>query len=102
MSFSLIAGTLTPTPGRLIPLLLLTGRRRHLGDHVSVGDLYCAQGYPAVVDQDQVSRSDISGKAFVGRGATLDRALDVLDGDRELSADVQLLLAVGKPTEPDL
>ena len=103
VSFSLIAGTLTPTPGRLIPLLLLTGLADdHFSDHVGQGDLGCAQSYPTVVDQDHVSGPDILGQSLVRRRTPLDRALDVVDGDREHSADVQLFLAVGEPAEPDL
>jgi hypothetical protein len=38
----------------------------------------------------------------VRRRTALDRPLDVLDCDGERRADVQLLLAIGKTTEPDL
>ena len=57
VSFSLIAGTLTATPGRLMPLLLLTGppTTTLVITSVSVTSV-ASQRDPAVVDQDQVAR----------------------------------------------
>ncbi len=103
VSFSLIAGTLTRDAWKVDPFVVADRPADdHFGDHVGVGDLACPQGYPAIVDQDQVAGPDIARQALVRRGATFDRALDVLDGDRERVADVQFFLAVGEPAEPDL
>ena len=61
-SFSHSAGTLTATPGRLMPLLLETGPPTITsGDDLAVVDVDRAQGDLAVVDQQGVARLDVLG-----------------------------------------
>ena len=77
MSFSLMAGTLTATPGRLMPLLLLTSPPTTTRVTTSVlGHLGRLQQQPAVVDQDRVAGLDVAGQTLVGRRAAFDRAGD--------------------------
>ena len=102
-SFSLSAGTLTATPGRLMPLLLETGPPTTTSvDHLDVVDVDRAQGDLAVVDQQGVARVDVLGQALEGRGADLLGARNVLGGDRERVTDRQEVRTVDEAAQADL
>ena len=94
----------TATPGRLMPLLLLTVPADHdLGVHVGAVDLGDPQPDLAVVDQDRVAGVDVAGQAVVRRAA--DRArrpatsrVVIVNAWPSLERD----RAVGERAEPDL
>ena len=71
-SFSDSAGTLTATPGRLMPLWSLTGAPDDdLGVDVVAVDLDDPQPDLAVVDEDLVAGGHVTGQAVVRRPAIL-------------------------------
>ena len=84
MSFSDSAGTETATPGRLMPLWLLTlpptsTSVMHVGAVLDLGD---PQPDLAVVDEDRVADLHVAGEPLVRRPADLGVAVDVAGGDR--------------------
>src|SRR5699024_6284357 len=74
----------------------------HFGDHVGLGDFHGPQPDLAVVDQQGVADSHITGQALECGGAALPGAFDLFGGDGEAVADGQLVGPVGEAAEPDL
>ena len=102
-SFSDRAGTLTATPGRLMPLLLeTTPPSMHRGDDVGGGHLDRLQGHLAVVDQQHVARADVTGQPLVRRADPVLVAEDVVHGHDEPGAVLEPDRAVGEPAGADL
>ena len=103
MSFSLIAGTLTMTPGRLMPLLLLTGPRSRPVHVTSVAVTSVARSRmrPSSI---RISSPALTspGQALVRRRAAVLVAEDVVGRDRERRRRPRAAPAVGEPAEPDL
>ena len=103
MSFSDSAGTETATPGRLMPLWLLTLPPTSTSVlHVLAVDLGHPQPDLAVVDEDRVAGVDVAGQPGVRRAAILVVAGHVAGGDRPLLAAPQRDRAVGEGRQPDL
>ncbi len=102
-SLSDSAGTLTATPGRLMPLLLDTspGTTR-LGQHVGVGDLDGPQHDLAVVDEQRVARADVTRQAGIRRADDGLVALDVARRDGEALPDAQRDGSLGEAAGADL
>ena len=104
VSFSLIAGTLTATPGRLIPLLLLTGPPTTTSViDVGAGDLGRSQGDATVVDQDHVAGSDVSRTTpctSVEHRSTVPSMFSTVIAN--VAPTCSFSLAVGKTAQPDL
>src|SRR5699024_3095152 len=67
-----------------------------------VGDLGDAHGDLAVVDEQHVTRAAVPRQALEGGGDALAGALDVLGGDGEGLADLELVRTVGEPAQADL
>src|SRR5699024_6768913 len=89
---------------RQVDALVVRDRSGHLddGDHVGVGDLGDAHGDLAVVDEQHVTRAAVPRQALEGGGDALAGALDVLGGDGEGLADLELVRTVGEPAQADL
>ena len=103
MSFSDMAGTLTATPGRLMPLLsLIRPPVTTCGVHLGVVDLGHPQADLAVVDQDLVAVADVAGQPGVRRGGDLVVAVDLARGDRERLPGLDPGRALLEAAQPDL
>ena len=84
MSFSDSAGTETATPGRLIPLWLLTLPPTSTSVRTSVSSTTLTQPDLAVVDEDRVTGMHVAGQPLVRRAGDADVAGDVAGRDRPL------------------
>ncbi len=104
MSFSDSAGTDTATPGRLMPLWLLTFPPTSTSHTTSVPSLTSVDPKLdlAVVDEDRVARLDVTGEPLVRRPADLAVAVDLTGGDRPDHAPRQLHRPAGEALQPDL
>ena len=104
MSFSDIAGTDTATPGRLMPLWLLTLPPTSTSVTTSVPSLTSvtrSRTLPSSMSSGSPT-VDVAGETLVGRPADLGVAVDLAGGDRPPLPARELDGAVGEGLQPDL
>ncbi len=102
-SFSVRAGVLTLTPGRLMPLWLeILPPTMVLVRHPVVGHADDLGLDVAVVDEDAVADPHVVGQALIGGRPELPVARNVLGGDAELVARGQPERPVREVTKADL